>query len=334
MLPTYPTMAPNSAPYQYQSTRPDPSNTDTCKPVAIISHNNQLTLITCLQTNHLKDNQFVCQHQKHLSDITGVTRTTLIQDLERKACCVYTLNPEDASAQEQMAEFEASGMGLPKLRPEDLEGLMEIEDEQVNQSKPDDLDLHHFDEKTILQLLPQKAIVSTLSFSQQGASTSTAGFNQTASTSTASLDQRASTSRQAPTATALLNQPARSLALTQEKIRLLSSLLPYQKRVIYCVLEIFEKNQAKSFTKWELIDLMKEKYISFDNVRSDGIFTHAFARAASLELIQKSGHHSSAEGIRYTLEKYGSAAFQFLKQDIASTLALRTSATTHSNDGT
>ncbi len=318
MLPAYPSMTSKDAPYPYQSTRQDPRNTNTCKPVAIISHDSELTLITCSQTNFIKDNQFICQHQKLLSNISGIPRAALIQDLQKRSCCVYTVSQDGASLQEQVVEHEANVSPLAELKPEDFAGLMETNNEQVNQSTPADLGLHKIDEEAMQRLLSSEALSGELNFSQQGASTSSA-----------SLNQGASTSRQAPAATALLNQPPSRLALNQEKITQLSSLILSEKRVIYCVLEALENSRGKPFTRWQLIDAMKEKYINFDQVQSAASHNRAFSCAIKFDLIQKSIDPTKPSDVIYTLGQYGSAAFQYLKQEILPFLSLRSPPVSH-----
>ncbi len=321
MLPTYPSMTSTEAPYPYQSTRSDPNDTSTCKPVAIISHNHSLTLITCLQTNKIKDNHFICQHQRQLSDVSGVPRATLLQDLQRRSCCVYTLNPDGTAVQEQMEECKASKAALTELKPDDLNGLTGTGDEQVNNSKPSDLGLYEVDEEKMLQLLPPELLASTSDFSQ--AALTSAALNQGASTSAQALSL---------TATALLNQPPVTVALTQGRIIGLSSLTLSEKRTIYCILDVLESNKGKQFTKWQLIDAMKEKYMNFDTVQSDGSHNRAFACAIKLDLIEKSVNPAKPNGVIYALGKYGSAAFQYIKQQVVPTLTLRAPAATHLNN--
>ncbi len=332
MLPTYPNMTPSSDPYPHLSTRPNPSDTSVCKPVAIISHDSSLTLVTCLQTHRLQDNQFICQHQEHRSNVSSTPRASLIQDLQRQSCCVYTLNPDGTRVQEPLADLEASVAPLTELRSEDLRGLTETGDEQVYNTRQDDLDMHEVNEEEMLQLLPQQALTTPLSFSQQGASTSTSTtFSQAASTSAAALYQGASTSAQAlPT---LLNQPSGLILLPQETINHLNTLIPSNREKIYCILEVLDNNKGKLLTKKALIETMRARYINFDNALSLGAYHHAFTHAINIGLIQKSGHHSDAEGVVYRLGTYGPPVLEYLKKDIAPKLVHRTAITAHSNDG-
>ncbi len=222
---------------------------------------------------------------------------------------------------------------LTELRPEDLEGLTGTGDEQVNNTREDDLDMHEVDEEEMLLLLPQQALTNPLSFSQQGASTSAAAsFSQTALTS-AALNQGASTSAQALPLVTALNQPSDSMLLPLEKINYLNTLIPSNREKIYCILEVLDNNKGKLLTKKALIEVMKAKYINFDNTHTEGAFHHAFTHAINMGLIQKSGHHSDIDGIVYRLGVYGLAALEYLKKDIVPKLVHRTTIATHSNDG-
>ncbi len=301
--------------------------------MAIISHDSELTLITCSQTTRTQDNKFICQHQKWLSDVSQVPRATLIQDLQKRSCCVYTLNPDGTRVLEEMEEGEASGTTLTELRPEDFGGLTGTGDEQVNNSKPDDLGLYEVDEDTMLQLLPPEALASTSGPSQQSTSTSGAASFSLATSTSAASNQGASTSAQALSLTALLTQPQSSINLTPEQKIKLDSLMLSHKRTIYCLIEILE-NQRRAFTKAELIALIKEKYTNFDHIRSVGsCFNHAFSYAVGLNLIQKSARHAGINTLTYTRKIYGPAALEYLKQEVAPTLILRHPEAAHSNDG-
>ncbi len=303
MLPPYPHITLNCVSYQYQSIRQDPSNTSVCKPIAVISHDNSLSLVTCLQTNRVQNNTFICQHQEQLSNVNSIPRTSLIQDLQRKSYRVYTLNPDGSSVQEPLVECEASRSPLAELKLEDLTEFMEIDEASFNQSAQSDLDSHQVNEEAMQKLLSPEVTANELSFSQQGASTSAQ--------------------------TALLNFPTNNLVLSQKIIHYLSTLIPSNRQKIYCLLEVLENHKEQLFTKKELINKMKAKYINFDVIQSYGTFNHAFTHAITLDLIQKSGHHSDMSGIVYAIKKEGLLVLEFLKQEVLPTLKQRSPAATH-----
>lgn len=329
------------------------NNISPCKPVAIISHGADVTLITCSKSVVTEGALPLCQHNEYESHST-MPLSSLIQDLQQQGYSVYSKDEESAPLYDHLPEFNC----------DELAEEMDTSD-TASVVTPQDLEAHDFDPVKIIQLLPPEAANPLMSI-EQDASTSrsrlqplplaqtglltsiltqpvqtspgvsaqtTSEINTTLSqegrlTSAATLSQtpsaNAQTSQQTLSLTALLNQRSNRVEVAPELDQPLrgnlNSLMYSQKLKIYCMLDILENNYSRSLTKIECIDLIKHKYANFDSEISNGGFDHGFAKAINLGLVKKFGHQTALGGFRYQLGEKGCSTIKYLKSIVYPTL--------------
>ncbi len=325
----YPSFELKSSPSFAQN--PSVNNPTPCKPVAIISHGNEITLITCSKTVGAEGAPPVCQHQEYGSHST-LPLAALIQDLQCKGYSVYSQNSEDGSFTDH----------LPKLQHDELAEEMETSDAAFMAS-PQDLEARPFDENALVQLLPPEAI-NPLAITQQTVAISETPADLQPSTSSApSLNQslptadtrsaqqvtliHATTRSQSYTATNAVttNQPpstsaaastsaAPSAISTSDRETLclaLEALSPHASRKIYCILSVLHTASAP-LSRHECINSMRTRFADFSAISASSAYGSSFATAVRLGLIEKIGNVNSLGGIKYRILPAGA---QFIMND-------------------
>ncbi len=299
-----------------------PGNNPTpCKPVAIISHDTEVKLITCSKSVAIQGTQTSCHHHEYESHST-LPLAELIKDLQQKGCSVYAQNSVDGTLTDH----------FPELSHSDLVE-MDTSDTALNAS-PQDLDAHPVNENTLLQLLPPET-VTPLIFSQQETSanapqqpalpsSSSATFlnlpgsiadtrnTQGALTHTAESQNdttaNAATSSPQPSTSAI---PSTSAADRETLNLTLEALPPHESRKIYCILSVLHSASAP-LSRHDCINAMKAKYADFRAIRATSAYGSSFATAVKLGLIEKIGNVSSLGGITYRILPAGA---QFITND-------------------
>ncbi len=273
-----------------------------CKPVAIISHNTEVSLITCSKLSSTGGSQASCHHREYESRST-LPLANLIKDLQQKGCSVYSQNSADGTLTDHFPELSHSD--LAEMDTSDTSFI----------ASPQDLEAHPVDENRLLQLLPPEAN-NPLVFTQQAAASTNAlqqpaPANLQASTSSAlSVNQSPSTSAAASTSAvpSTSGTPSANTAPSKSQAPYSRSLynitvatLPQlKKRAIYCMLSVLN-DASGPLSRLQCINAMNTRYTDFRHLTSDTVYSHCFILAIRFGLIEKRGRQNSYGGITYRI---------------------------------
>ncbi len=290
MLPTNP-IAPNKqGPYLYRSERPDPNNTQPCKPVAIISHDASVTLITCSEAKLIQGRQFHCQHTKYQYPSNTASRT-FINTLKSKGYGVYTCLPDGVSAYETLTELD----------PTMLTDMLPTPSNGAYQASPSDLAAHPVDENLLDQMLTQQTPehINLQTLLNEDVNMEEAASSSAVS-SIANRDRQLNLTqniRSALTRIPTIASTGKSVTLRDMKIML-------------AILKVLQAHRGW-LQKAQCIDKIEQTYPDLSLVpNAFNIVSKRFTHLISLDFITKTGTTNSFGGIQYQITPRGTAILE------------------------